>query len=236
MTGVGPQPMSPRATASTALRRVRFAAWCLVPVVAAWAAWVGLRASQRDGREARHEEDSGPTLLVDQGPAPEFAFTDERGTPFSAADLRGRVWVADFFFTSCPDVCPRVTAAMAGLQRRLLEGDPAADPPFRLVSFTVDPLFDTPPVMAAYGRRFGADPRVWRFLTGPQDQVAALMEQGFRVAFGGPPEDPQKASLHYSAFVLVDARSRIRGYYDSDAAGVDRLHGAVRDLLARGGS
>jgi protein SCO1/2 len=117
--------------------------------------------------------------------------------------LRGRVWVADFIFTRCPDVCPAVTGNMKRLESH------ATTP--TLVSFSVDPGHDDPTVLSAYADRHGAGSD-WKFLTGDRTAIAGLLTDGFRVAFGdgGPPEAP---ITHSDRMVLVDETLRIRGYY-----------------------
>jgi protein SCO1/2 len=148
------------------------------------------------------------------GTVPTFTLTDRSGTEVGSAQLAGEVWVADFIFTRCPDVCPALTARMAKLQTAL-----PAD--VRLVSFSVDPTHDTPEVLRAYATRAGARDG-WLFLTGPRDAVATLLREGFRVAYAddGPPTAP---ITHSDRFVLVDRELRIRGYY----------HGGEAEDLAR---
>ncbi|HJQ82999.1 MAG TPA: SCO family protein [Candidatus Binatia bacterium] len=158
------------------------------------------------------------------GTVPAFALTERAGTPFGAADLEGRVWIADFVFTRCPDVCPALTTRMAGLQKALPGGEDAV----RLVSFTVDPAHDTPEVLREYATRFAAGP-AWVFVTGPRDALARLLRDGFKVAFAD--DGPLTAPItHSDRFVLVDRGLRIRGYYHGgDPTDVARL---ARDAMA----
>jgi protein SCO1/2 len=165
-----------------------------------------------------------PRALPILGALPPFALTERAGTPLTADDLAGHVWIADFVFTRCPDFCPALTTRMAGLQKTL----PASPDPIRLVSFTVDPVHDVPAVLRDYAARAGAGDR-WLFVTGGRDAVAALLRDGFRVAWAddGPPTSP---ITHSDRFVLVDRRLRVRGYYHgTDPADVARL---ARDAVA----
>jgi protein SCO1/2 len=158
---------------------------------------------------------------------PPFTLTERAGTPLTAAMLAGHVWVADFIYTRCPQFCPALTAEMARLEPLLATGDD----PVRLVSFSVDPTHDTPEVLRAYAERAGAGPR-WLFVTGPREAVAALLRDGFHVAWAdnGPPENP---ITHSDRFVLVDRRLHIRGYYHGTVrADVDRLARDARALRA----
>jgi protein SCO1/2 len=159
------------------------------------------------------------------GTVPDFALTERTGSTVSAADLSGRVWIANFVFTRCPDVCPALTARMATLSRAL----PAGADGVRLVSFSVDPGHDTPAVLQAYAARAGAGPD-WLFLTGSRAALATLLRDGFRLAWadGGPPTAP---ITHSDRFVLVDRALRIRGYYHgSDPAELARLERDARTL------
>lgn len=105
---------------------------------------------------------------------PEFQLTDQEGRMLRAADLRGKVVAIDFLYTRCPlpDVCPRLAANFAALQRRFPQ---ALGRDLMLLSVTVDPEFDTPAVLADYARRWAADSRGWRFLTGDVSKLAAQL-------------------------------------------------------------
>jgi cytochrome oxidase Cu insertion factor (SCO1/SenC/PrrC family) len=160
------------------------------------------------------------------GTIPAFSLTERHGTTVSADDLAGRVWVADFVFTRCPDICPVLSSRMAGLQEKLTEKSTekqaGGDAPVRLVSISVDPVHDTPKALSAYAEHYRAGPD-WLFLTGSRDAVAALLRDGFRVAFSdeGPATSP---ITHSDRFVLVDRQLRIRGYYHgNDPADLSRL-------------
>lgn len=154
-------------------------------------------------------------------PVPDFTFTSHARQTVRRADLTGRPWVADFIFTRCAGICPLMTAQMARLRGRL-------PPDVRLVSFTVDPVHDTPEVLAAYARPFQPGERWW-FLTGAQADLYRLSVDGFKlVAMEVPPERQQPGGdgpfLHSSRLVLVDGAARIVGYYDSaEAAEIEKL-------------
>jgi len=159
---------------------------------------------------------------------PDFALTAvtaDGASPFDRRALQGRVWIADFVYTTCRGPCPLLSADMASLQRRL-------PPSVGLLSFTVDPDHDSPEVLAVYARRFGADPQRWFFLTGDRPELARLLRDGFQVASA---EDaaagPGRNITHTTRFVLIDARGRLRGYFDgSDPAALDALVIAAKRL------
>ena len=156
------------------------------------------------------------------GQLPEFILTDEQGEPFGLADMRGRVTVVNFFFTSCGSVCPRLSTRMAELQGRLLNmGDSV-----RLVSISVDPVRDTPEVLNEYGHRYRARKDFWKFLSGDSiEEIEAVVEQGFKV--GVDMEENEETGffdiVHGKRFVLVDQLGRIRGYYRADDEGIQEL-------------
>jgi protein SCO1/2 len=160
------------------------------------------------------------------GQLPPFSFTDAAGRTVTSSDLFGRPWVADFIFTRCAGACPAMTARMSALRR-----EAGADVTF--VSFTVDPAHDTPDVLALYAQRAGAGPD-WLFLTGPREALHRLAIDGFKLGVEELPPDRRSEGdgpfLHSSHFVLVDGRSRVRGYYDSTDE--DALRRLRRDLAA----
>ncbi len=136
------------------------------------------------------------------GQAPNFELTSQTGQKVTLADLRGKVWVADTFFTTCTGPCPLMSAKLQKIEREV-----RALAKVRVVSFTVDPEHDTQKAMLEYSGHFHAEPDKWFFLTGTQ---AALN----RVAMDGLHLSKVDGSLdHSTEFVLVDADTIIRGYY-----------------------
>jgi protein SCO1/2 len=176
--------------------------------------------------------------LRDLGALPAFSLLDQDGNAFGAQDLAGKVWVADFIFTSCSDACPRLTARMRNLQDRLDLGEPIG-----LLSITVDPERDTPQKLAEYARTSGARTRLWKFVTGPQAEVERTVVKGFHIAMGRVPVEPASAEalrgeafeiLHGDRLVLVDGKGHLRGYYVADDAGLRQILRDARALLGRG--
>ena len=169
----------------------------------------------------KHRADAAPPLY---GTLADFQLVDQTGKPFGAADLRGKAWVANFIFTRCPTVCPVFTAKMAEVQKKTSG--------VHLVSFSVDPGYDKPPVLAAYAAKHGADPARWTFLTGDIASIKRTVVDGLKIMVQENPdaEDPGEAVLHGSHFVLLDGQMRVRGYYDSaDAEATARM---LRDIRA----
>jgi cytochrome oxidase Cu insertion factor (SCO1/SenC/PrrC family) len=148
------------------------------------------------------------------GQVTDFTLTNQAGHAVTLADLRGKVWVADIIFTRCAGPCPPMTRRMRSLQDALPAGSPT-----RLVTLTTDPAFDTPPVMKAYGERFGADPARWLFLTGTKTEIARLAIDGLKLtAIEKKPEDradPNDLFIHSTIFVVVDKQARLRGAFET---------------------
>lgn len=190
---------------------------------------------------------------------PAFQLTDQAGRSFGRTEMRGRVWIASFVFTSCAEACPRLVQKIRGIQDRLTPLEQAST--IGLISVSVDPERDTPAKLREYAQSFGAKEPLWRFLTGPQAEVERTVVKGFRVAMAKvkaepgsgqaaatalrAEEDPKKeaARLHVEAFdilhgeqlVLVDVQGRIRGYYTADEKGTEKLLRDAR-LLSTGGA
>jgi protein SCO1/2 len=171
------------------------------------------------GRAFSHRIPPPPAMKI---PLPAFQLTDERGQPFGTEQLLGRVWVADFVFTSCPTVCPKLTTRMADIQHRSRHLGEA----FHLVTFTVDPENDTPERLAEYGRAYHANGARWSFLTGPLDKIESTVLKGFKIAMGKEPSEPGStlfSIFHGENLVLVDQGGNIRGYYEANEVGEGEL-------------
>ena len=163
---------------------------------------------------------SNKPSLPSYGVVPDFSLTDQTGAAFdSKARLDGKVWVANFIFTTCTGPCPRMSSQIGQLRDAL----PGRDD-IRFVSFTVDPARDTPPVLAEYAKRYKADERWW-FLTGPQDKLHELKRYVFMLG------DVDGSLQHSTRFVLVDEKGRVRGFYDtSEQQNIDKLIADIKDV------
>jgi cytochrome oxidase Cu insertion factor (SCO1/SenC/PrrC family) len=155
-------------------------------------------------------------------PIPDFRMVDQKGREVTRASLEGKVWVADFIFTTCPTICPALTTKMASLASRT-----KADPTLRFVSISVDPENDTPAVLDAFAARYDVDPARWLFLTGEPKHVEETVLKGFKMAL-----QKQDATVvfHAERFVVIDKRGHMRGVFDTTADDLDRLLAKVREL------
>ena len=166
---------------------------------------------------------------------PDFALVDQAGAARTRKDLEGKPSVVDFVFLNCSDVCPRLTARMGSLRGTFAQAGLDA----RLVTISVDPTNDTPERLAAYAKNVDATPDTWLFLTGPAAEIEKTVVQGFKVATGKEPAPAADGKgeilqiFHGQQLVLVDARARVRGYYDADDAGVARLVADLRTISSR---
>jgi len=141
-----------------------------------------------------------------------FELISSVGTRTTLDSLSGRPFALEFVFTTCSGPCTRMSAGMELLQSCL------ADVDAHLVSVSVDPRTDTPEVLRAYGERFHADPARWSFLTGEESSVDSLARS---VQLARAPDDLAPIGMHVAhatRIVVVDARSRVRGYYDGESA------------------
>ncbi len=155
---------------------------------------------------------------------PDFALIERSGTPLDKATLAGRPAIVDFIFTRCPASCPRLTARMKELEKRL-----PASSAVRLLSITVDPEHDRPEVLTRYAEGWQAGPR-WLFATGERAAIWELVRQGFLLAVEATPEDTTSPILHSNRFALIDREGRLRATYQ--ALEEDALDRILADLEA----
>lgn len=148
---------------------------------------------------------------------PAWELTERSGKPLGSRELRGKIWLANFIFTTCPGPCPRMSERFYELQQALKRS-----PDVKLVSYTVHPAYDTPPVLTKYANKFNALEDKWYFLTGPKDSIYALAHKGFLLgitdAETGKEIIKEGEFVHSTKFALVDRNGQVRGYYDSNGA------------------
>lgn len=167
--------------------------------------------------------------LMQYGAVPDFSLTERSGENVSLAELRGKIWIADFIYTNCTDTCPLQTGMMARLQEEY-----SSKSNIQLVSVTVDPERDTPQTLSRYAARHNADAKRWFFLTGQRDRIIRLIQDGFHLSVAAAPNGAESTGMipHSPRFVLVDKDARIRGYYDSrELEAFVRLKNDVETLL-----
>jgi len=161
-----------------------------------------------------------------------FSFQDQNSKTISDADVKGKVFVAEYFFTTCQTICPVMNTQMQRVQKSLKGVDD-----FKILSFTVDPDTDTVEQMKRYAIGHKADDVQWKFLTGKKEDLYALARKSFFVLKPAEAEnqgDVGSDFIHTNNFVLVDQQMRIRGYYDGTSTKeVDQLIHDIHILLGK---
>lgn len=143
----------------------------------------------------------------------DFSFLDQRGREITKANVSGKIYVTDFFFTTCGGICPKMTTQLQRVQKEFLD-----DENFMILSHTVNPSYDSVDIMFKYAERFGANHDKWLFLTGSKKDLYLMARKSYLVV---PDEaDPdfdhggESDFLHTENFALIDPDGRIRGMYD----------------------
>jgi protein SCO1/2 len=167
--------------------------------------------------------------LGDYGVVPAFALTDQDGKPFTDAALRGHATIVNFIFTRCDTACP-----VSSLKMHRIQEETSDQPDLKLVSFSVDPKYDTPPKLAEYATRYQADPSRWRFVTGDATAVRKVVTDAMMINMD--PDGRLQANgapniIHEPHFLLIDGDLHIRGLYDStEPVRLEMLLRDARDL------
>lgn len=157
-----------------------------------------------------------------------FRLINQYGDTITQDSLAGKIYVADFFFTVCPDICKDMA-----VQKRRLQAALADEEDFVILSHSVTPELDSVPVLRAYGEAQGALRGKWHLLTGNKPQIYKLARQSYFAVFDEGGQGDENDFIHTENFVLVDKEKRLRGYYDgTSAADVDRLIADYRLLKA----
>lgn len=155
---------------------------------------------------------------------PDFSFTNQYNQLISKEDLLNKVIVADFFFTSCPTICPKMSTQIARVQDEFIRDDQVV-----FLSFTIDPKRDSVAVLKQYANDYGAVPGKWHFLTGDKDAIYQLAGEGFKLSAqseGG--EASHDGFVHSERLVLIDPDWNIRGFYNgTDVKDVNFMMGDI---------
>ena len=155
----------------------------------------------------------------------DFSLLNQNGNNVTHEDYKNKIYVADFFFTTCPDICPIMTGNMLYLQENL------KDTNVMLASFSVTPKIDTVEVLKEYSTLKGVDDSKWNLMTGDKKQIYDLARKSYLVA-KGIPDGKNHGMIHTENFVLVDRDKRIRGYYDgTNIEDMDKLLDDIQILL-----
>ncbi|RZK11841.1 MAG: SCO family protein [Flavobacterium sp.] len=138
----------------------------------------------------------------------DFSFTNQNGKTITQKDYEGKIYVADFFFTTCQTICPVMTTNMVEVQKAILN-----NPKVMLLSHSVLPDIDSVPVLKKYAIEKGVDDRKWNLVTGDKKDIYGIARKSYLAVKTGKPEELYDM-VHTENFVLVDAERRVRGFYD----------------------
>ena len=138
---------------------------------------------------------------------PDFAFVDQDSNVVNTATINNKIFVTEFFFTSCPSICPKMQAQMLRVYEKY-----KTNPNVQILAFTIDPARDTVAKLKAYEKKLGIESSKWHLLTGNKDSIYSLAES-FLVSAAEDPDAPG-GHVHSGNFILVDKQRRLRGYYD----------------------
>ena len=157
----------------------------------------------------------------------DFAFVNQVGDTIRKEDMAGKIYVADFFFTTCPTICPVMKKEMLRVFEQF-----KGEPNFRILSHSIDPTHDTQAVLKDYAEKLGVpDATTWNFLTGDQEKIFEIGQTSYLTTTMADDMEPG-GFLHSGAFLLVDQQGRIRGVYDgTKTEQVDRLLADIPKLL-----
>lgn len=159
---------------------------------------------------------------------PDFHLLNQDSVEVNRDLIKGKIVVADFFFSRCPTICPKMSSQLNRIQDVFLNY-----PEVLLVSHSIDPVHDTPSVLRAYAKRYEAEANKWVFLTGDKSQIYQLAIKGYKLAVqdDNAKTGSDETFTHDSKLVLVDKDGVIRGYYDAeDKEEIDRLILEIRVL------
>lgn len=149
---------------------------------------------------------------------PTFSFTDQDGHTLTEKDVAGKIYVADFFFTTCPSICPIMAGNLKKVQDKFKDNGHVM-----ILSHSIDPTYDEPSILKKYAEEKGADTKFWKFLTGNKDSIYDICDK--YMAFAQTSDEAPGGYLHSGFLVLIDKDRHIRGAYD----GTDE--GKTEDLI-----
>lgn len=169
------------------------------------------------------ERTKEPRDLLVIGKVPAFEFTDQHGAIVSNEDYKGKVYVVEFFFTTCPTICPVMNKNMGQLQDKF-----GGNSGFGIASFTIDPEHDTPQVLKTYAEQYNVTHEHWHMLTGDKEKIYELSNSGFNLYAGENPE-VKGGFEHSGMFALIDRKGNIRSRKDKNGNPVVYYDGITQE-------
>ncbi len=157
---------------------------------------------------------------------PAFSFTNQDGKTITQKDYDGKVYVADFFFTTCPSICPKMTNTLYLVQEKLKD-----EPQFSILSHSIDPEYDQPEILKSYAEKNNANPLKWNFVTGDKEEIYDLCEN-YYMAYAKADSLAEGGYVHSGFLILVDKHKFVRAAYDGTRPEVaDSIVNDVKLLL-----
>lgn len=157
---------------------------------------------------------------------PDFAFVDQDSSVITPETFHNKIYVADFFFTSCPSICPIMKSQMLRVYEKYDDNDQV-----KFLSHSIDPTHDTVAVLKDYAGRLGVSSDQWHFVTGDKEAIYGIAQNSYMVSAMEDESQPGGV-VHSGAFVLIDSQHRVRGYYDgTKKEDVDQLMEDIKTLL-----
>lgn len=192
-----------------------------------------VKGNRLDNVEAKSSKDA---KLLTIGPAPKFELTNQDNVKVSNETYKGKVYVLEFFFTTCPSICPKMNMSMLEIEKTFF-----GNPNFGIVSITIDPKHDTPQVLKDHAKLLGVKSSNWNFLTGDRNVIMDLSNKGFNL-YAGENDKVSGGFEHSGLFALIDKEGNIRCrkdefgnpsiYYDGlDKKGVRDIQQDIKILL-----
>ncbi len=158
---------------------------------------------------------------------PDFAFVSQYGDTVTAKTLDNKIYVADFFFTTCPTICPKMKVQLKRVYERF-----KGNPDVMMLSHTIDPAHDSVPVLKEFSENLGVTGKQWLFVTGDREKIYDIGQNSYMVTAQADSTAPGGV-VHSGAFILVDKAKHVRGIYDGTTeAGVNKLMADIDRLLA----
>ncbi len=159
---------------------------------------------------------------------PDFSLINQEGKTITQNDFKDKIYVADFFFTTCEGICPKMSSQMERIAEKYKDNSGVL-----LLSHTVMPEVDSVPVLKTYAEEHHADPSKWFFVTGERKLINRLARKSYLV--GGTEGTDDEDFVHTQYFTLIDPEKRIRGFYDgTDSTEVSKLIADIEILLREG--
>jgi len=204
-------------------------------IILVFGIWVGVQVEHRYFQNDSNEIDKTP-YFVTIGQIPEFSFTNQDGKTITNKTYKGKVYIVEFFFTTCPSICPIMNENMVKIQNEFF-----GNPNLAIASFSIDPAKDTPSVLKEYAKKYKITNPNWHLLTGDKEDIYKLANEGFNL-YVGEDSEAEGGFEHSGFFALIDQEGNIRSrtdendnpiiYYNGlEDSGIQMLKEDIKKLL-----